>query len=275
MAGQVPEAARSDGSRRFRVTLAYCGTAYHGWQAQDGVPTVEGALRAALSKLSRGPVETAGASRTDTGVHAWGQCCLCTLETTLDEPALLRALQSWTPRDISIRRVQEVDDFHPRFDALEKRYLYRVANGASRPIFAPDLRWWVDRPLDESRMNRATAALIGTHDFAAFRNVSKDEVVSTVRTIRRAEWVRHQERLEFQVIGDGFLYRMVRNLVGSMVEVGRGKRDLEWLAEVRDGGDRTRAGPTAPAEGLFLMEVRYPDDPELDIDRREFHPESR
>lgn len=247
-------------TRRLRLVLAYDGTEFHGWQYQDGCRTVEGELRIALAEIAAGDVETAGASRTDTGVHALGNCALATLETRLDCTEVQRALTALTPADLAIVECREAaPDFHPRFDAVEKRYLYRVNTAGDDPVFGTRYQWWVRPALDERLMHESGQALVGEHDFAGYRNRSKDEPEDTVRRIRAVDCRRRGDHVFFQVIGEGFLYRMVRNIVGTLVEVGRGRFPPARVAEILRSGDRGEAGPSAPPEGLYLMEIAYPD----------------
>ncbi|MGE3165838.1 MAG: tRNA pseudouridine(38-40) synthase TruA [Planctomycetota bacterium] len=246
--------------RYFRLVLEYDGTDFHGWQDQDGTRTVEGCLRTALAPLSRGSIETLGASRTDAGVHARGQCARIALETELTAEALTRAIAARVPADMGLVSCQEVTEaFHPRFLATEKRYLYRLASGPRPPVFGRRWAWWHRGALDLELMNRAALRVVGRFDFAGFRNRSKDEPDDTVREIRVAKWLPGEEGPFFQVIGTGFLYKMVRNLVGTLVDVGRGRLDPGVVDEMLATQDRTLGGPTAPPQGLHLMEVAYPD----------------
>ncbi len=248
--------------RGFRLIVEYDGTHFHGWQCQEGSRTVEGELCAASRRLSSGAVESAGASRTDSGVHALGQSALIRAETNLDANAFGRALEALTPRDIGIVRCSAADpEFHPRFSALEKRYLYRVVSRRRTPLFGRGYEWWVRAPLDLARMQAAARLLTGTHDYAAFQNRSKDPPESSVRTLRALDCQQSGDRFAFQCIGDGFLYRMVRNLAGTLVDVGRGKLAADDCREILASRERSRAGPSAPPEGLYLMEVAYPDTP--------------
>lgn len=246
--------------RSFRLIVEYDGSRFHGWQAQAGLRTVEGELRAALARSCGGAVETAGASRTDTGVHARGQCALVRVDTALEPGALGRALEALTPADLGIVECREAAaDFHPRHSALEKRYLYRVYSARRAPVFERGYEWWVRAPLDLERMRAAAHALEGTHDFSAFQNRSKDPPESPVRSLRAIDCQQVGDRFVVQVIGDGFLYRMVRNITGTLVEIGRGKLAPAECAAILSSRDRGHAGPCAPPNGLYLMEVAYPD----------------
>ena len=247
---------------RFRVVLEYDGTDFHGWQAQPGVRTVEGCLREAVAPLSPDGFETTGASRTDTGVHARGQCALVTLTREREPLELRKALAARTPPDMGVVSVDAVGgEFHPRTSAIEKRYLY-VLNDRERPtVLGRGFHWWVPRRLDVDAMAEGSRAWIGRHDFAAFRNRSKDEPPDTVKTVHQVDVSREGEWVFVQVIGDGFLYRMVRNFVGTLVEVGRGHWAPAECGEILASTDRGRAGPSAPPQGLSLMEIAYPDTP--------------
>lgn len=252
--------------RYFNAVVSYHGAAYSGWQYQPNARSVEEEIRDAARQVSSGPIETAGASRTDTGVHAVGQCCRIRMTTGLDAETVARALNAITPDDIAIRSMVEVDaEFSPVFDAIQKRYLYRVDNGRVPSPFEQDLQWWYPKPLDDVAMQAAADLLLGTHDFDVFRNASNDPPVSFTRTIQAATWIRRGDRLVFQVIGNGFLYKMVRNIVGTMIQIGIGRRRVESISELIAAGDRQLAGQTAPPQGLFLMDIRYPGDPPLEI----------
>ncbi|MFQ5653412.1 MAG: tRNA pseudouridine(38-40) synthase TruA [Planctomycetota bacterium] len=255
--------------RRFRIVLEYDGGGFHGWQAQIGLRTVEGCLREALAPLTDAAAMTAGASRTDAGVHALGQVALAVLETRLDAEELARALAARAPTDLGIVSLEEAaDDFHPRHSAIEKRYLYRIVNSPRRPTFSQRHGWWVAPPLSLDAMAEGARAIVGRHDFEAFRNRSKDPPEESVRTIRVTRWDCTEEQVFFQVVGDGFLYRMVRNLVGTLVEVGRGRMEPAAIPEILLSRDRRRAGPSAPPQGLYLMEIAYPDTPLCVLDPR-------
>lgn len=260
---------------RYRLVVAYLGTAFHGWQRQPGLRTVQGALDQALATLSGDPdAQVVGASRTDAGVHAEGQVVALDYQGRLGARELLRAFNGLTPDDLTVRTVDEVpQQFHPRFDSLGKRYRYLLLAGRPCP---PTLRgrvWWLRKgqPLDLDAMREAAAHLIGEHDFAAFR-ASDCEARTTLRRIDRVELTpldpyleaRDDERgalLALDVYGNAFLKNMVRIIAGTLVEVGQGRRTPQSVAEALASGDRTRTGTTAPAEGLTLVRVFLPDDP--------------
>ena len=241
----------------FRVVVAYDGTGYSGWQVQPGRETVQGWLiRAAQPLLGEG-VRVTGASRTDAGVHALRQVVSMRSARAAPADVVARALNADLPRDIRVVACAEVDaGFDARRAARGKRYGYLLENG---PVPSPFLRryaWHVPVPLDVAGMRRALAPLRGRHDFSAFRAAAGRDHEPTC-AIRALRVVRRRERIAVFVSGDRFLHHMVRNIVGSVVEVGRGARPPEWLADVLASRDRRRAGPTAPARGLTLMRVMY------------------
>jgi tRNA pseudouridine38-40 synthase len=280
--------------QRYKLTIAYDGTGFVGWQRQAVGPSIQGQLEDALSELDGRPVSVTGAGRTDAGVHACAQVAHVALERKMDPPALARAVNVRLPPSIRILdAVRAASAFHARFDARAKGYRYRVWNADVLSPFERFYGWHVALPrLDVDAMAQAAGTLEGRHDFAAFKGTGS-EAHRTVRTVfssrirtdvpvlihggpegplsssgsssqrtkpdrRRADLpVRAGALIVYEISGDGFLRHMVRNIVGSLVEVGRGRRPAGWMREVLESGDRTRAGPTAPAEGLFLVGVEY------------------
>ena len=243
--------------RDYCLKLAYDGTRYRGWQRLPQAElTIQGKLENVLSRLFAQPVEVQGSGRTDAGVHALGQ--IVSFRAPEREPeALLRELRRWLPEDIGALSLEFAPErFHARLSAVEKTYVYRVWNSETPDVF--ERRWRVPFPqtlkLDE--MRRAAAMLLGTHDFRAFC-ANKQLKKSSVRTLRRCEIERLGEEIRFTLTDDGFLYHMVRILVGTLLEVGTGKRCPEELPALLAGKCRADAGETAPAKGLCLMEVRY------------------
>ena len=243
--------------RVYCLKLAYDGTRYRGWQRLPQAElTIQGKLENVLSRLFAQPVEVQGSGRTDAGVHALGQ--VVSFRAPEREPeALLRELRRWLPEDIGALSLEFAPErFHARLSAVEKTYVYRVWNSETPDVF--ERRWRVPFPqtlkLDE--MRRAAAMLLGTHDFRAFC-ANKQLKKSSVRTLRRCEIERLGEEICFTLTADGFLYHMVRILVGTLLEVGTGKRCPEELPALLAGKCREDAGETAPAKGLCLMEVRY------------------
>jgi len=249
--------------RRVRLTLQYDGTAYAGWQVQPRAATVQGTLEAALARMAGGPVRVTGSGRTDAGVHALGQ--VAHFDTALDhaDAVWVRALNAQLPKDIVVRAAREVDEaFHARHTAVAKRYRYRVLNRPERCPFRRAYTWFVPVALDPEAMQRAAGALVGTHDFSAFRAAGCG-ARSPVRHLERVAVRRDGDEVVFDLVGSGFLKQMARTVVGTLLEVGRGRRRPEWVAEVLAGRDRGAAGETAAAWGLALVEVTYP--PPFDV----------
>jgi tRNA pseudouridine38-40 synthase len=227
---------------RLKLTVEYDGTDYDGWQRQLNGTSVQEVLELALGELFGAPVATEAAGRTDAGVHALGQVVAFEAPRVLPFSAYLRGLSALLPEDVSVVKAEEVPaDFDPRRSSKGKRYRYLISN---RPVRSPLRRrthWQLFAALDVAAMQKAAPVLLGTHDFSAFR-AANCEALTTLRTLR-----------ELAI----FLKHMVRNIVGTLVEVGRGRQSAGWVKEVLDARDRTLAGPTAPAQGLVLVEVRY------------------
>ena len=245
----------------FKLTLAYDGTDFCGWQAQPGPRTVQGELEAAWKEITGELVRVTAASRTDSGVHALGQVVGIDSETALRPDELLGGINAKLPADVLLRNIEPaVDDFHATHDSTGKRYRYRIHNDRLRPLFDRGRVWHVPQPLDTDAMHTAGQAIVGTHDFAAFQAVGSPRE-STVRTIHSLAVSRGEgdeaAQVTIEVRGDGFLYNMVRIIAGSLVDVGAGRRDARFLAEALASCDRTQAGMTAPAQGLVLVEVEY------------------
>jgi tRNA pseudouridine38-40 synthase len=245
--------------RNIRLLIAYDGTDFHGWQTQPGFRTVQETIEQAIRRVARHQLSLVGSGRTDSGVHARGQ--VANFETTCEIPNenLRKAIGSRLPKDISILRADEVPiGFRATFDAVSKLYRYTIHNVASRPVEDMLQRYayhyW--HPLDEGRMRRAAALLVGTHDFAAFASKGSPRQ-TTVRTVRRLEIYRRFEQVFVDVEGTGFLYNQVRNMVGTLIEIGRGHWEPEYAAAILASCDRSKAGQTAPARGLCLQWVRY------------------
>ena len=243
--------------RNIRLDVCYDGTRYNGWQRQTSHDnTIQGKLETALSRILGEPIEISASGRTDTGVHARGQVVNFHCESTMDCTELLGQLRKYLPEDIGIYSCREVSPrFHARLNALEKTYQYRLWNSDAPCVF--ERRFVAEFPetLDLQAMQRAAALFLGTHDFSAFC-ANKKMKKSTVRTIKSFTVERVGEELHFTVTGNGFLHNMVRILVGTLIEVGRGERREDSIPEIF-GAKREQAGFLAPGKGLCLMEVRY------------------
>ena len=242
---------------RFKLTIAYDGTGLVGWQRQAHGVSVQGLLEDALAALDGRPVAVAGAGRTDAGVHARAQVAALTLVRDVDPTTLLRVLNARLPPAVRVLEVSAAPAvFHPRFDARAKTYEYRIWNDEVLSPFERSHAWHLPVRLDAAAMAQAAAYVAGRHDFAAFKG-SGGEPRSTVREVFSSEIRVAPPLVLYQVRGDGFLRHMVRNIVGSLVEVGRGRYDPSWIAQVIESRDRSLGGRTAPPEGLFLVAVEY------------------
>ena len=255
--------------RTLKITLAYDGASYAGWQRQNDVPTIQGFLEAAFSEIEGSPVMVHGAGRTDAGVHALGQVASVQLVHSIDTSSLARALNAKLPCDVRVLRIETVtDDFHARYSASSKVYQYRLNFGPVENPLEHGRVWYVRQTLNLERMRQASSTLLGRHDFAAFQNdPGNTPPASTVRTITELEikcfegpaWLGPDacQIMTIDVVGDGFLRYMVRTLVGTLVEVGTGRLEVGEMVAVLSSRRRERAGPTAPPRGLFLVRVNY------------------
>jgi tRNA pseudouridine38-40 synthase len=245
--------------RNLKLVIAYDGTEFHGWQTQPGLRTVQEELGKALERVLRHQVALAGASRTDAGVHARGQAASLRTEAAIPTANLQRAVACRLPPDIHVVRVTEAEpEFHATRDASGKLYRYVLYNAERRPVerFAARYAWHCWHALELGAMQAAAAALVGTHDFAAFANQGRPRE-TTVRTLRSIGIRRQYEQVQIDIEGDSFLYNQVRIIVGTLVEIGRGHWPAERAATILSARDRSLAGPTAPAHGLTLEWVRY------------------
>ena len=254
--------------RKIKLTIQYDGSAYHGWQIQPRGTTIQGLLEEVIEKITGEKPPVIGSGRTDAGVHALGQIASIESSSTLATDVLKRALNALLPRDVRVLAAEEAPaDFHPRYDAVRKRYFYLIANAGTVPVFIDRYVWWLRAPLDVAAMSASGVSLRGRHDFSAFRG-SGCTAKDPIREIHRIE-VQRFDRMEslfggFQgpfikisVEANGFLRHMVRNIAGTLAEVGRGRMKAEAVEAVLLSGKRALAGPTAPAKGLFLEEVFY------------------
>jgi len=244
--------------QKYKAVLEYDGTAYHGWQLQKDLPTVQGEIEAVLERILRTPTRVHGAGRTDAGVHAAGQTAHFVAEWRHGPEKLQKACNALLPRDISICRLDEAPEvFHARHSAKTKTYVYSIFN---HPLSSPLRRlytWHVPVTMDASLMAEAARHLLGSHDFAAFGSPT-DGTPSTVREMIETRIdIPAPAMLSFTITGTGFLRYMVRSLVGTLVEVGKGRMSPSVFLVVLRSGERSLAGPTAPPQGLCLKSVRY------------------
>lgn len=248
--------------KRIKLTVAYDGTNYHGWQVQPNAVTIEGKLNEAISELTKESIQVIGASRTDAGVHALGNVAVFDTESRIPGEKFSYALNQRLPDDIVIQQSQEVDkDFHPRYCTCEKTYEYVILN---RKFPLPEYRntasfYYGD--LDIKAMQEATKAFLGEHDFAGFCSAGA-QVKTTVRTIYELTVEKKDnDMICIRVRGNGFLYNMVRIIAGTLLEVGKGNIEAKSLENRIAAADRSQAGPTAPARGLKLIRIQYISDP--------------
>lgn len=246
--------------RRLKLRLEYSGTRYHGWQLQPNAITIQGTLEACLARITNGPVRLHAAGRTDAGVHALGQVAHFDTASTIALAALVRGANSLLPEDIVVHEATEVPaDFHARHAARRKTYVYVVHNHAIPSALRAPYAWHVPQGLDLAAMRAAARVLLGQHDFSAFRAASCT-ARSPWRQFFRLRITRHAERLIFVLCADGFLQHMARNIVGTLVAIGRGQIAAAAMPTILSRGQRQHAGPTAPAHGLFLVRVAYDTD---------------
>jgi tRNA pseudouridine38-40 synthase len=252
--------------RNVKLTLAYDGAKFHGWQIQPGIATIQGSLTDAIRKITQEPVTIHGASRTDAGVHALGQVASFKTRSALTAEELQRALNALLPAAIRVVAAEEMGpDFHARWQAMGKTYHYRIFRGPVVSPFEYQRVLHYPYPLDEEAMTVAAKYFVGEHDFTSFTASSGSEEAdkdrSPVRVVCRSELELRAEQQEivYAVTGKSFLRYMVRKIVGTLLEVGRGKLRPEDIPGVFEARDRSRSGPTAPPEGLYLVSLKYPE----------------
>jgi tRNA pseudouridine38-40 synthase len=246
--------------RRIRITVSYDGTGYHGWQVQPGLPTIQGALEAVVAEIEGAPVQVEGSGRTDAGVHALAQVAAFHLNNPIPPENLRKAMNRLLARDIRVNRVEEVAaEFHPRYDALAKTYEYRILRADVCPPFEHRYVLHHPYPLDETVMTGLAPVFEGQHDFTAFAAADETDLLgrSKVRTIFSSRLCREGDRLVYRVRGSGFLKHMVRNMVGVLLEAGKGNLGRQDLESRLRPGCAIPPGPSAPARGLFLVGVEY------------------
>lgn len=244
---------------RIALGVEYDGSAFHGWQAQQpGVRTVQGVLEAALSKVANHPVRVVCAGRTDTGVHALGQVVHFDTDSLRGERNWLLGCNVNLPADVAVTWVQPVaPEFSARFSATSRRYRYFILNRTPRSAVLANRVTWIHRPLDESRMQKASSDLLGEHDFSSYRAVAC-QAKSPIRTLYQLDVERCGDFIVLKLHANAFLHHMVRNIAGVLMAIGRGEQPLGWAKSVLDLRDRTLGGVTAPADGLYLESVAYP-----------------
>lgn len=241
----------------IKLTIEYDGTNYHGWQSQKNALSIQDTLENALRKLTGEECKLIGSSRTDVGVHALGQVANFHTNSRIPPEKFSYALNSILPKDIAIKESAEVPlDFHSRHCAKGKKYKYIICNSTYRPALLRNRAWHISSPLNIEAMSKAAMYFQGTHDFSAFR-ATGSSVKTSVRTIMQTSLKANEEIIEFEISGNGFLYNMVRIIMGTLAEVGMGKIPYDAVPEIIESCDRTRAGKTAPAQGLYLVEVYY------------------
>lgn len=243
--------------KRIKLTVAYDGTNYCGWQIQPNGLTIEEVMNRTLSKLTGEDIQVIGASRTDSGVHAMGNVAVFDTETSIPAEKIAMALNQRLPEDIVIVKSEEVaSDFHPRYCDCSKTYEYHIIN-TRIPVPTKRLtNYFVSYNLNIEDMRKAASYLVGEHDFVSFCNVRTD-VENTVRTITELDILTDGEEITIRITGDGFLYNMVRIIVGTLIRVGRGFYEPEKVKEILEARDRKAAGVTAPPQGLMLMKIEY------------------
>jgi len=245
-------------ARNFKLIIEYDGSRYHGWQRQKNEPSIQGEIENALERMTAQRVTVIGSGRTDAGVHAEGQVANFKCDTRLKPEAVMNGLNSLLAEDIKIKVCEQVDaSFHARYDAKSKVYRYRILNRPTPAAIGRQYQWFIGRALDREAMQKAIAHIIGRHDFKAFEGSGSPRQSST-RQVYSADLFAHEGGLLiFHVEADGFLRYMVRNIVGTLVDVGLQKRTPHDFKQILDSKDRAQASATAPAQGLTLIRVNY------------------
>jgi len=247
-----------DKQRRLAMGVEYDGTHYNGWQYQLHAPSIQECLNVAISAVANETVSCLGSGRTDTGVHACGQVAHFDTRAERSPRAWLLGINSNLPDDINISWIKETDsEFHARYSAVKRTYRYSIINRPVRSALARHRAWWVRRPLDEQAMTAGARHLIGRHDFSSFR-ASGCQSHTPVRNLMRIDITRRHDWIFINCQANAFLHHMVRNILGSLLQIGCGDRPAEWMQELLAARDRKLAGITAPAAGLVLMRIEYP-----------------
>lgn len=245
--------------QNIRLDISYDGTDYFGWQVQvDSQDSVQSRLQNALSEIYGEPITVHGSGRTDRGVHAICQTTHFYAPRQIQTIDLAKAIQSSLPKDITIIRAFEApEEFHARYSAIEKTYRYQILNADRPSALETRFCWWMQRPLNLNYLNEAAQLLIGTKDFKSFQTAGTT-ITQTIRTITQAEWSKSGDKVSFEITGNGFLKQMVRNIVGTLIQMHNQERPIELLTQIIEAKDRTKALTTAPPHGLFLVKVIYP-----------------
>ena len=247
---------------RYFIDLSYNGTHYHGWQIQPNAVTVQATLNKALSVLLKSPTDSMGAGRTDTGVHAVQMVAHFDTEVSFDTEQMPYKLNAFLPKDIAVNAIKNVQQAaHARFDAISRSYIYKIAT--SKNVFEHDKCHYFTRPLDVNRMNEASRILRSYKDFECFSRLHSD-VKTFLCQISHVQWTQTENHLEFKITADRFLRNMVRAIVGTMLDVGIYKTSLDEFKNIIESKDRSNAGASAPAKGLYLTEILYPNSIYLD-----------
>ncbi len=241
---------------RFKLTTAYDGTNYSGWQVQENAPSIQPLIQKALETTLRHPLDLTGSSRTDAGVHALGQIAHFDTDTPFEVKRLILSLNALLPPDIRIFQIEPVaPDFHARYSARSKIYHYHLHLDPVADPFTKLYRHQVFGPFDLPKLKRAALQFVGTHDFTSFANTKEGPEKDSVRTLYRLDIVEQKGGLRLEFEGDGFLYKMVRNITGTLLDVAAGRLDEAKISSIFAARDRRKGGPAAPPQGLFLMEV--------------------
>ncbi len=244
---------------KIALGIEYAGCHYYGWQTQSISPTIQETLELALAKIADEPVRVHCAGRTDTGVHAIQQVVHFETSSTREPHAWVLGTNTILPKDIAVTWALDIgDDFHARFSAEKRTYQYVILNRQARPAILNGLVTWEGRPLDFVKMKQAAECFIGEHDFSSYRAVSC-QAKSPVRTIHKMELDRLDDWIVITLKANAFLHHMVRNIAGVLITIALDKKDVNWLAEVLAAKDRTAGGVTAPPDGLYLVNIQYPD----------------
>ncbi|MAF83018.1 MAG: tRNA pseudouridine(38-40) synthase TruA [Gammaproteobacteria bacterium] len=247
-----------ENQRRLAMGVEYDGTLYHGWQYQPHAASIQECLNAAISVVADEATTCIGSGRTDTGVHAVGQVVHFETRAERSPRSWLLGINSNLPDDINVNWVKGVDaEFHARYSAIKRAYRYTILNRPVRSALARNRAWWVRQPLDESAMAVSVECLLGLHDFSSFR-AAGCQSHSPLRDMIRIDVMRKRDWIFVDCEANAFLHHMVRNILGSLVEIGRGERPVEWLQTLLAARDRKLAGITAPAAGLVLTQIQYP-----------------